>query len=127
MPATSLVLVGGRETATHFRRVGIEAPRVLSRTARFYASKLKFAIQARSPVETGEYRDAWQVTQVGLNSFAITNDKPQMNRLEYGFDGTDSLGRVYHQPPQPHIRPAAYAIEKEFFAASVTAIDEVTR
>lgn len=27
-------------------------------------------------------------------------------RLEYGFNGTDSLGRRYHQAPRPYLRPA---------------------
>lgn len=27
-------------------------------------------------------------------------------RIEYGFSGTDSLGRSYNQPPQPYLRPA---------------------
>lgn len=31
-------------------------------------------------------------------------------RLELGFDGVDSAGRVVHQPPYPSLRPAADAI-----------------
>ena len=27
-------------------------------------------------------------------------------RVEYGFSGKDSLGRVYNQPPKPYLRPA---------------------
>ncbi len=27
-------------------------------------------------------------------------------RIELGFDGTDSIGRTYHQPPYPYFRPA---------------------
>ena len=27
-------------------------------------------------------------------------------RIELGFSGSDSLGRVYHQPPFPYMRPA---------------------
>ena len=27
-------------------------------------------------------------------------------RLEFGFADIDSLGRVYNQPPFPHVRPA---------------------
>jgi hypothetical protein len=36
----------------------------------------------------------------------VANSSPQARRLEYGFYGTDSLGRVYHQGPFPHMRPA---------------------
>lgn len=27
-------------------------------------------------------------------------------RIEFGFNGPDSLGRVYHQAPRPYMRPA---------------------
>lgn len=27
-------------------------------------------------------------------------------RVELGFDGTDSIGRIYHQPPYPYFGPA---------------------
>jgi hypothetical protein len=36
----------------------------------------------------------------------VGTDLPQARRLEYGFNNmTDSLGRTYHQLPQPHFRP----------------------
>lgn len=31
----------------------------------------------------------------------VSNAMPQAMRLEYGFVGPDSLGRVYNQPPRP--------------------------
>lgn len=36
----------------------------------------------------------------------IGTNSPYAMRLEFGFNDTDSLGRTYHQPPQPHWRPA---------------------
>ena len=33
-------------------------------------------------------------------------------RIEYGFVGADSLGRVYNQAAQPYLRPAAASEEK---------------
>jgi len=36
----------------------------------------------------------------------VWTDAPQAMRLEFGFVGTDSLGRHYTQPPFPHWRPA---------------------
>lgn len=32
---------------------------------------------------------------------------PQARRIELGFQGKDSLGRVFAQPPFPYLRPAA--------------------
>lgn len=36
----------------------------------------------------------------------IGSDVPYQPRLELGFVGTDSRGRVYHQAPRPSFRPA---------------------
>lgn len=33
-------------------------------------------------------------------------DPPYARRIEFGFNGPDSLGRVYHQAAQPFMRPA---------------------
>ncbi|MHB8483864.1 MAG: HK97-gp10 family putative phage morphogenesis protein [Nitrospiria bacterium] len=33
-------------------------------------------------------------------------DVPYAKRIEFGFIGKDSLGRMYHQAPRPFIRPA---------------------
>ncbi len=38
---------------------------------------------------------------------------PYGRRLEYGFVGADSLGRVYHQRAQPYMRPAAASMKEE--------------
>lgn len=40
----------------------------------------------------------------------IGTDVVYAARQEFGFVGPDSLGRVYHQPPHPYLRPA---IEQE--------------
>lgn len=40
------------------------------------------------------------------DSVVIGTNAPQGARLEFGFSGTDSLGRVYDQPAYPHFRPA---------------------
>jgi hypothetical protein len=42
----------------------------------------------------------------GQASAWVGNPSPQAHRLEYGFYGTDRAGRVYHQGPFPHMRPA---------------------
>lgn len=36
----------------------------------------------------------------------VGSDVPYQPRLELGFVGTDSLGRVYHQAPRPAFAPA---------------------
>jgi hypothetical protein len=55
---------------------------------------------------TGDYRRSWN-TQLTMNGDQVVADvgtnKPQGRRLEFGFVGTDSLGRFYNQPPFPHV------------------------
>lgn len=47
----------------------------------------------------------------------VGTNAPQARRLELGFNGTDSAGRRYHQPPYPHWGPALDEIAPLFAAA----------
>lgn len=42
----------------------------------------------------------------------IGSNKKYARRIELGFVGADSLGRVYNQKPQPYLRPALHKNEK---------------
>lgn len=70
---------------------------------------------------TGDYRGSWTVQIDDPSPAAFTastgTDRAQANRLEYGFVGTDSLGRTFDQPPYPHMGPAVDVIEPVFYAA----------
>mgnify|MGYP000860361228 FL=1 len=58
---------------------------------------------------SGEHRRAWTTTAFakrGEVGAVIGNTVPYAMRLEFGFAGTDSLGRVYNQPPYPAAGPA---------------------
>lgn len=70
---------------------------------------------------TGDYRGSWRVETVtdGADevSRSVGTDRAQANRLEYGFVGTDSIGRTYDQPPYEHHGPAVDTIEPMFHAA----------
>lgn len=67
-------------------------------------------------VATGDYRRSWALKTTPGEVFVFTN-APQGARLEYGFVGTDALGRVYNQPPYPHVRPAVEQIRPKLHAA----------
>lgn len=66
---------------------------------------------------TGDYRRSWNLKikssprQLSAN---VGTNKPQGRRLEYGFVGTDSLGRTYNQPPYPHAGPAFDIVAPKF-------------
>lgn len=55
---------------------------------------------------TGDYYKSWRSTVMGRFSkhpqLVVSTNAPQARRLEYGFVGTDSIGRNYNQPPYPH-------------------------
>ncbi|GAA3591496.1 HK97 gp10 family phage protein [Streptomyces osmaniensis] len=66
-------------------------------------------------VITGRYRASWRAETRGIPYGAqctLGTDAPQGRRLEFGFfNMTDSLGRLYFQPPFPHVQPAIGLIE----------------
>jgi len=93
---------------------------------RHYAMLLETQIKANASgrpgpnAPTGDYRRSWtyemstgpdQVTAI------VGTNKPQARRLEFGFVGEDSLGRLYNQPPYPHVGPALEKIRPLFLAA----------
>lgn len=63
---------------------------------------------------TGDYRASWNARKTGQDERTVGTDRPQARRLEYGFVGPDALGRVYNQPPYPHVRPAVERIGPMF-------------
>ncbi|MDJ0464985.1 hypothetical protein [Streptomyces sp. H27-C3] len=73
---------------------------------------------------TGRYRASWQVQVVPRRHGAtatVGTFAPQGRRLELGFYGADSLGRVYAQPPFPHVAPALAQLQPGFAARVATA------
>lgn len=59
----------------------------------------------------------------GKASASVGTNKPQARRLEFGFHGTDSLGRSYAQPPYPHFGPAVDALSDAFVAGVRAAVE----
>ena len=81
-------------------------------------------------VITGDYRNSWQIETRRLPYGAqctIGTDRPQGRRLEFGFVGADSLGRIYAQPPFPHVQPALPAMTAALRFGMLSAVEEVLR
>jgi len=72
-------------------------------------------------VQTGDTRRRVHVTplrEVGGAVYGeVTTDAVHSLRLEFGFTGTDALGRDYNQPPYPAWRPAADVTQPEYHDA----------
>lgn len=107
------------------------APAKIARKVTYWGHVLEARVKARASgrpgpnVITGDYRRSW-TTEVTLDahgaSAIVGTNKPQGPRLEYGFAGTDSLGRHYNQSPYPHLNPAADEIEDAFHRDMATVL-----
>lgn len=85
--------------------IGIQA--ALERAAETLKDRAVLHSQGRPGpnVITGQFRDAWTVA-VGRYDAIVANGSVYAARLEFGFVGVDSLGRMYSQPPFPSLSPA---------------------
>lgn len=98
---------------------------------RTYAQVMVTRVQAKASgrpgpnAPTGDYRRSWNVKfrKVGGAIEAdIGTNKPQGRRLEFGFHGTDSLGRSYDQAAFPHVWPAASEVFPDYEKAVLAAV-----
>jgi hypothetical protein len=109
--------------STAAAKVPVKAQKAALRAALLLETRIKANASGRPGPRaiTGDYRRSWRVTNPrfvgGVLSVQVGTNKPQARRLEYGFVGTDSIGRVYNQPPFPHVAPAVAATQVEFRAA----------
>lgn len=55
---------------------------------------------------------------IGVEDGIVGSNAPNMHRLDQGFHGADSLGRVYDQPGQPALGPAFDRIVPQFDTAA---------
>ena len=85
-------------------------PGVTKGAARAVAGDLHDHLTLNSPVADGEYAEAWRTFQTP-DGAGVINDHPEADRLEYGFHGTDELGRTYREDGEPHVRPAVAAVK----------------
>lgn len=122
---------GTRGVAASFRVGSAEFAKEERKIVRRYGQLLETRIKAKASgrpgpnAPTGDYRRSWSTrffdTPVGPAAQVGTN-APQGRRLEFGFNGIDSLGRSYNQPPYPHVGPAADEIEPQFLKAIEKAV-----
>ncbi len=94
------------------------------------ASLVEGEMKAIVPVDTGALRDSIHIEQremgpyfyeVSVHPAELAGNKWGLDpayarRIEYGFIGTDSLGRNYHQAAQPYVRPAADSTKEPVIA-----------
>lgn len=117
--------------AAALERGGVAAMAAVHTTMEHSAQALKARVQQNVSgrpgpnVITGRYRASWEAQVTGAGPVVVAEvgtTAPQARRLEYGFAGADSLGRIYHQPPFPHLGPAAHETGPAMVRALGTAV-----
>lgn len=110
--AERLVAAGVAADVAARAQVAVHGRRLLARV------RTKASGRPGPNIITGAYLARMELTFIGSNRYqhraTVGNTSPQTRRLEFGFVGADSLGRVYNQPPFPHFGPAADEIGGEF-------------
>jgi hypothetical protein len=114
------------QIAAKLDRVGVRAAFRSNQLVRHHSMLLETKIKANASgrpgprARTGDYRRSWTTrvtSQSGTTTATVGTDKPQARRLEYGFVGADRIGRVFNQPPFPHVGPAVDEIGPAYYAA----------
>jgi HK97 gp10 family phage protein len=86
------------------------------------AGLFEAAAKANAPVFTGKLRDsihaAATIDTPEKQERNVAPETPYARRIELGFIGPDSLGRMFHQPARPYMRPA-FDTEREKAAAAI--------
>lgn len=123
---TSIRVDGANEIALDLNAKAQKLPANVGKVVRVHALLLQTEITAHASGRpgprhiSGDYKRSWSTRFLGgITTIAaeVGTNAPQARRLEYGFVGTDSLGRHYNQPPYPHVRPSIRIIEPKFYAA----------
>ena len=115
------VTTGGLEKLSdRIKKLAISKRKNADTASRMLAEDLRREVQnqinAQGLVDTGVYRDTIGIAgpfkqDSGDSSYFVVTEAPQSLRLEFGFVGTDALGRDYNDPEHPHWRPASVLIQ----------------
>ena len=101
---------------------------------RHYAQLVKTQVQANASgrpgprAVTGDYRRSIAFRsyyEPGGVSADVGTNKPQGRRLEFGFVGADSRGRVFDQAPLPHFGPALDKYADPYAEAIANLVDGI--
>jgi hypothetical protein len=95
----------------------VAVPKAILRSAQQLQNEARAIHRAGRPapiVRTFQFHDAWTIAEGGWHA-VMGNGSDYANRLEFGFVGTDSLGRHYAQPPYPSLGPAVDHVRPDFY------------
>lgn len=122
-----------QDVATDFFRIGTVMQGAFPKVADIGAEQMLASIRKHASgrpgpnIITGDYVASWRIEKMGVGARLVSTSAPQANRLEYGFSGMDSLGRMYHQPPFPHVLPAVTEVSPKVAAEANSLVSAVIR
>lgn len=101
-----------------------DSRRITQRYAEDFVNAVKRNASGRPGpnIVSGEYVGSIKKFTEGPYQAGAETSSPYAMRLEYGFIGTDSLGRHYQQPPLPHWRPAMDEVGTRYLKAMQDAV-----
>lgn len=136
MTAMHFELADASVAVASFRTASKTADAQMGKLVRHYGQLLRTRVMANASGRpgprsiTGDYRRSWVHEHRGgggLATSTVGTNAVQARRLENGFHGMDSLGRVYSQPPFPHARPAFDQTAPEFERAGSDLLGRLLR
>lgn len=128
MTAVGLSAPNARVVALEFTVGSVKVAKRTTVITRHYGQLLTTRVQAKASgrpgpnAPTGDYRRSINMHFVEQDATVtataiVGTNAPQGRRLEFGFDGVDSLGRAYNQPPYPHFGPAFDDVSPKYVKA----------
>lgn len=121
------------ELASRLEKAAVAVPVAVYGALVHEGTLLRALIQANASgppgpnIVTGRYHASWKVESKkapGGGTVTVGTEEPYGRRLEFGFVGTDSLGRTYNQRPRPHAGPAVSAFAPKFPYQIMKAVGE---
>ena len=100
---------GLRELQQALARAGIDAVPKLRTAMGSAALIVQNAAKIKAPYKSGNLRRSIHhevTTEQGQVEAIVGTNVEYARRMEYGFAGRDSRGRLYNQPAKPYLRPA---------------------
>ncbi len=115
------VTTGGLEKLSdRIKKLAISRRKSADEASKMLAIELRQEVQnqikEQGLVDTGAYLDSIMIAgpfkqPSGDSSYFVITEAPQSLRLEFGYVGTDILGRDYADEEHPHWRPASVLVQ----------------